>query len=54
MKYLSEFRDSALVKNALAEIRRLADRSYVLMEVCGGQTHSIVRSGLDSSCKLIF
>jgi hydrogenase expression/formation protein HypD len=47
MKYLSEFRDSDLVKNALGEIRRLADRPYVLMEVCGGQTHSIVRSGLD-------
>jgi hydrogenase expression/formation protein HypD len=47
MKYLSEFRDSALVQNALREIRRLATEPCVLMEVCGGQTHSIVRSGLD-------
>jgi hydrogenase expression/formation protein HypD len=47
VKYLSEFRDPALVKNALVEMERLADRPYVLMEICGGQTHSIVRSGLD-------
>jgi hydrogenase expression/formation protein HypD len=47
MKYLSEFRDSQLVKNVLDEIHRLATRPWVLMEVCGGQTHSIVRSGLD-------
>lgn len=47
MKYLSEFRDPKLVRGALAEIKRLATRPYVLMEICGGQTHSIVRSGLD-------
>lgn len=47
MKYLSEFRDAVLVKNALAEIARRAVRPCVLMEVCGGQTHSIMRSGLD-------
>jgi len=47
VKYLSEFRDPELVKGVLEEIRRLADRPFVLMEICGGQTHSIVRSGLD-------
>jgi hydrogenase expression/formation protein HypD len=47
MKYLSEFRDPELVKRALDETHRLATRPCVLMEVCGGQTHSIVRSGLD-------
>ena len=47
MKYLEEFRDPELVKADLAEIERLADRPVVLMEICGGQTHSIVRSGLD-------
>ena len=47
MKYLKEFRDPELVKADLAEIARLADRPLVIMEICGGQTHSIVRSGLD-------
>lgn len=47
MKYVSEFRDAALVEKALAEIRRLAVKPCVLMEICGGQTHSIMRSGLD-------
>ena len=47
MKYIEEFRDTALVKNVLANLEHLATRPYVLMEVCGGQTHSIVRSGLD-------
>jgi hydrogenase expression/formation protein HypD len=47
VKYVSEFRDGAHVTRVLAEIRRLADRPVVLMEICGGQTHSIMRSGLD-------
>jgi hydrogenase expression/formation protein HypD len=47
VKYLDEFRDAGRVKTLLAAIRREVGRPYVLMEVCGGQTHSIVRSGLD-------
>ncbi len=47
MKYLDEFRDPALVRKLLAEIRETATEPCVLMEICGGQTHSIVRSGLD-------
>jgi hydrogenase expression/formation protein HypD len=47
VRYLSEFRDAALVGRALDAIRGLADRPCVLMEICGGQTHSIMRSGLD-------
>jgi hydrogenase expression/formation protein HypD len=47
MKFIEEFRDAKLVKGLLAEITRLADRPFVMMEICGGQTHSIVRSGLD-------
>ncbi len=47
MKYLDEFRDPALVKTLLAEIHATAVEPCVLMEICGGQTHSIVRSGLD-------
>lgn len=46
MKYLDEFRDAVLAKKVLAEIRQLADRPWVLMEVCGGQTHGLLRSGI--------
>src|SRR5512138_2461675 len=47
MKYVSEYRDSALVKNVIAEIRRTVTRPWTLMEICGGQTHAIVRYGID-------
>ncbi len=47
MKYLDEFRDPALARKVLADIRRAVTRPWVLMEVCGGQTHSIIRNGID-------
>ncbi len=47
MKYLDEFRDSELARSLLAEIREMTTRPWALMEVCGGQTHSIIRNGLD-------
>jgi hydrogenase expression/formation protein HypD len=47
MKYASEYRNEDLVRAALDEIRRLITKPWVIMEICGGQTHSIVRSGLD-------
>lgn len=47
MKYLTEFRDPAPAKALLAEIHSTVTRPWTLMEVCGGQTHAIVRSGID-------
>ena len=47
MKYLSEFRDPALAQNILAEIRSITTRNWAIMEVCGGQTHTIIRQGID-------
>ena len=47
MKHLTEYRDSELVQGVLAEIRRTITRPWVLMEICGGQTHSIMRYGID-------
>ncbi len=47
MKYLSEYRDPALARRLIERIQRTATRRWVLMEVCGGQTHTIVRQGLD-------
>lgn len=48
MKYIDEFRDGELAKNIAANITReaLPDRSYRLMEFCGGHTHAISRYGL--------
>jgi len=47
MKYLDEYRDAAAARRLLAAISRTARRPWVLMEVCGGQTHSIVKYGID-------
>jgi len=47
MKYLDEFRDGELARSLARQIQQTATRSWAIMEVCGGQTHSIVRNGLD-------
>ena len=46
MKYLSEFRDPELAEQYLTEIKIIATRPWTIMEVCGGQTHSLVKNGL--------
>ncbi len=46
MKYMSEYRDAALVEQYMDEIRRTATRPWTIMEVCGGQTHSLVKNGM--------
>jgi hydrogenase expression/formation protein HypD len=47
MKYVSEYRDADLVRKTTREIRRIVTKPWVIMEICGGQTHAIVRHGLD-------
>jgi hydrogenase expression/formation protein HypD len=47
MKYLDEFRDPALARRLIDEIHQRTTRPWSLMEVCGGQTHSIIRHGID-------
>ena len=47
MKHLDEYRDAGLARKLLDEIARTVTRPWVLMEVCGGQTHSIVKYGLE-------
>jgi hydrogenase expression/formation protein HypD len=47
MKYLDEYRDGNIASKIVDEIRRVQTRPWVLMEVCGGQTHSIVKNGID-------
>lgn len=47
MKYLSEFRNGEIARRMAAEIGRITTRPWKIMEICGGQTHSILRNGID-------
>lgn len=47
MKYLDEFNDPELACNLVEDIHATATRRWSIMEVCGGQTHSIIRHGID-------
>jgi hydrogenase expression/formation protein HypD len=47
MKYLDEYRDGPIAHALAAEISSIATRPWVLMEICGGQTHTIMRYGID-------
>jgi hydrogenase expression/formation protein HypD len=47
MKYLDEYRDAKIVSSLIDEIRAVQTKPWVIMEVCGGQTHSIVKNGID-------
>jgi hydrogenase expression/formation protein HypD len=47
MKYIDEYRDARIARALAAEIARRVTRPWVLMEICGGQTHTIMRYGLD-------
>ena len=46
MKYLSEYRDPELVEDFLSEIHKITTQPWTLMEICGGQTHSLVKNGI--------
>ena len=46
MKYLSEYRDPELAGQYLNEIKSIVTQPWTIMEVCGGQTHSLVKNGL--------
>jgi hydrogenase expression/formation protein HypD len=47
MKYIDEYRDGRIARGVAAEIAASATKPWVLMEICGGQTHTIMRYGLD-------
>src|SRR5512136_96750 len=46
-KYVSQYRDAKSVGRVIDEMRQIVTRPWTLMEICGGQTHAIVRYGLD-------
>src|SRR5690606_214532 len=47
MKFVDEYRDAAACHELAARIAAAAEHDWVVMEVCGGQTHAIVRFGID-------
>jgi hydrogenase expression/formation protein HypD len=47
MKYLTEFRDGEIARGLAREIAQITTRRWKIMEVCGGQTHSIIKNGID-------
>lgn len=47
LKYLDEYRDAEAVKKMIDAIARITKRRWTIMEICGGQTHSIIRYGID-------
>jgi hydrogenase expression/formation protein HypD len=46
MKYIAEYRDEELARLYLNEIHSVTTKPWKLMEICGGQTHSLVRNGI--------
>lgn len=46
MKFLSEYRDPELVREYVDELQRITTKPWTLMEICGGQTHSLVKNGI--------
>ncbi len=46
MKYIAEYRDAAVVHNYLDKINKIVTKPWTIMEVCGGQTHSLVKHGI--------
>lgn len=47
MKYVDEYRDAGVVRTLATAIARITTRPWTIMEICGGQTHAIVKFGLD-------
>jgi hydrogenase expression/formation protein HypD len=48
MRYVDEFRDEDRTRALREALRRATTRPWVVMEVCGGQTHAILKNGLDA------
>ncbi|XWW45030.1 hydrogenase formation protein HypD [Fibrella sp. USSR17] len=46
MKHLTEYRDPELVEQYIQELHKTATRPWTIMEVCGGQTHGLVKNGI--------
>lgn len=49
MKYLTEYRSSQTIKEYLKALQNLSTKKWTIMEICGGQTHNILKFGLNQS-----
>ena len=47
MRFVDEYRDPAAVRATLEQIKTTITQPWVLMEICGGQTHNLIRHGID-------
>lgn len=47
MKFVDEYRDPDIAKRIVERIHKITTQNWVIMEICGGQTHSIIRNGID-------
>lgn len=48
MRFIDEYRDEAIARRYVDEIKKITSRPWILMEICGGQTHTIVKFGIES------
>ena len=49
MRFLDEFRDPLLAQQLVDRVRATSTKPWVLMDVCGGQTHSLLRYGIEQA-----
>jgi len=47
MKFMSEYRDAESTKKYIREIKAISTKKWVIMEICGGQTHALLKYGID-------
>ncbi len=47
MKYIDEYRDHHIAQALATDIARRVTKPWVLMEICGGQTHTLMKYGID-------
>lgn len=47
MRFIDEYRNEADARKFLTAIGRLVTRDWTIMEICGGQTHTLIKSGID-------
>jgi hydrogenase expression/formation protein HypD len=49
MKFIDEYRNGATLRRGIERVRRRSTRPWVIMDVCGGQTHSLLRHGIEAA-----
>ncbi len=47
MKYIREYRNPEMVQERIARLQKMVTKHWAIMEICGGQTHALMKYGLD-------